>query len=112
MKSIPKDLFNPLPLVELISENPRTVQEVGDLRMTENWDFNESTGILHNETQIDLPERSVQRSYSLRLYKLEEIIKLLAEARFDILSVHGEFDGEAYDPEGSSRIIVATELIN
>ena len=100
------DIANPKPLLDIIAEHPRTQQQVHDLLLTEDWDFEPETGVLHNRSRIELAGQVTERSYDLRLYALEEMRDLLQEARMTFETVYGDFNGEAYDAEESSRLIV------
>ncbi|NQU43890.1 methyltransferase domain-containing protein [bacterium] len=103
------DLANPEPLVDLITEHPRTQQQVYDLLLTEDWDYDPDSGILHNKTHIELAGRAIERCYDLKLYHLEEIRALLDGIGLETEKVFGDFDGEDYDTEESTRMIVVAQ---
>ena len=103
------DVANPLPLLDLISDKPRTQVAVGELMLTEDWRFDRVNGVLHNDTLMDFREKSVRRSYDLRLYSLSELEALFSKAGFSVVEVFGEFDGGGYDEEDSERLIVVGE---
>lgn len=100
------DIANPGPLIEIVTDMPRTSQQVMDLRITEDWRYDEAASRLHNETCIELGGRRLHRSYDLRLYSLDELDAMLAEAGLETAAVYGEFDGADYDEEESSRLMV------
>ena len=103
------DVANPGPLTSLIGETPRTRQQVLDLLLTESWRYDAASGVLHNDTEIELAGRRTERSYDLRLYTLGELEAMLAEANLGLVQVYGEFTGEPYDETESTRMIVVAE---
>jgi hypothetical protein len=100
------DIVNPPPLVEIVSDNPRTMVQVRDLLFTEDWGLDAEKNILSNRTTIQLGKKRCKRSYKLQLYSLEEMQEMLAEAGFKFQKVWGDFDGEVYAPDESDRLIV------
>jgi ubiquinone/menaquinone biosynthesis C-methylase UbiE len=100
------DVANPEPLVDLITEHPRTQQQVHDLLLTEDWSYDADTQVLHNQTRIELGGEVTERFYDLRLYSLSEMQDLLAGAGMQYEAVYGDFDGENYEPTESVRLIV------
>lgn len=99
------DVANPIPLVDLIEECPQTSQQILDLLLTEAWSFDPETGMLHNDTIIELRDQIHERSYDVRLYTPDEIALLANKAGLDLISLFGDFDSERYDPEESPRLI-------
>ncbi|HBF33340.1 TPA: hypothetical protein DDW35_02125 [Candidatus Sumerlaeota bacterium] len=100
------DIVNPPPLVEIVSDNPRTMVQVRDLVFTEDWGLDAEKNILSNRTTIQLGKKRCKRSYKLQLYSFEELQEMLAEAGFKFQKVWGDFDGEVYAPDESDRLIV------
>jgi SAM-dependent methyltransferase len=101
------DVANPDPLIDIISEQPRTQQQVHDLLLTEDWEFDPSTRLLRNRTEIRLGGKTARRGYTLRVFTLSELGGMLEKAGLALEKAWGDFDGEEYDPEESTRLIVA-----
>lgn len=100
------DVANPEPLIDIITEHPRTQQEVFDLLLTEDWNYEPESGLLHNRTEIHLAGETKVREYSLRIYSLDELQEMLTGADMVYETAYGEFDGDSYDPDESTRLIV------
>ncbi len=100
------DMANLVPLIDIIEEHSCTQQQIDNLLLTEDWSFNPTTHVLHNETQIELEGRATERSYDVRLYTLEEMQALFEQAGLELEKTYGEFSGDPYDTEESTRLIL------
>ncbi len=100
------DIANPQPLIDLIREKSRTQVAVHDLVLTEDWDYDEKTRRIHNESLFEVGERRELRCYDLRLYEIEELEAMIQNVGLKPCRVLGDFDGEEFAKEESSRIIM------
>lgn len=100
------DLANPEPLRELVEEYPQTQQQVLDLTLTEEWKYTPETRILENRSRIRLGSKTLKRSYSIRLYTLDELRELLSGNGLVIAQTYGETSRKPYDEQESTRLIV------
>lgn len=100
------DMANLVPLIDIIEEHSSTQQQIDNLLLTEDWSFDPATHILHNDTLIELEGRQTERSYDVRLYTFEEMAELFRVAGLEMEKTYGEFSGEAYDAEESTRLIL------
>ncbi|MBN1866599.1 class I SAM-dependent methyltransferase [Candidatus Sumerlaeota bacterium] len=100
------DVANPTPLVDVIEEQPRTRQSVGDLLVTEDWSYDPETAVLANRTQFEHGSKRTDRSYDVILYDADRLTEMLDRAALGVERIYGEFTGEAFDPAESTRIIV------
>jgi len=103
------DMANAAPLVEIVTEEPVTSQQVMDLLLTESWHYDPLSGRLYNETHIEKGGKIIERRYDLRIYDLVELDELLDAAGLERVDVYGEFDGSDYDADESARMIVVAE---
>ena len=100
------DVANPAPLIEVVEDQPRTQQSMGEVLLTEEWDYDASASILTNRTQFQIDGRKTERSYQVILYDRERLADMLNEEGLRVETVYGEFTGEKFDVDASSRIIV------
>ncbi len=100
------DIANPQPLIDLIREKSRTQVSIHDLILTEDWDYDEKTRRLHNESLFEVGEQRELRCYELRLYEIDELEAMIRRVGLKPCRLLGDFDGEEFDKEESSRIIM------
>jgi SAM-dependent methyltransferase len=100
------DVANPAPLIDVVEEQPRTQQSIGELLVSEDWHFDAETSVLANRTRFELSAERTERSYEVILYDREGLSDLLTGVGLRVERVYGEFTGEEFDPRESTRIIV------
>jgi len=100
------DVTNPLTLIEAVTVAPQTSQQILDMCLTEDWQYDNVTRILVNHSRFDLRGKRTQRSYSVLVYNLAEIETMLGQVGLRVTTTYGGFDGERYNESASARLIV------
>ncbi len=96
------DLINPVYLKKtLASSSSRTID---DLKVTEERRI-ERDRVLKQIT-ITSRDESVAFEESVRLYEQEHVCRLLESNGFEIKKILGDYEGSAYDPEASPRLLI------
>jgi 2-polyprenyl-3-methyl-5-hydroxy-6-metoxy-1,4-benzoquinol methylase len=101
------DLINPSQLKH--SFKPRTERSAGTLSITEERTLSER----HVTKKITLKEENGKMhsfSESVRLYSLDEAVTLLESGGFHIERIIGDYDGNAFDPAASPRMMLLCRL--
>jgi hypothetical protein len=78
----------------------------GDYDVTEQFEWAPADQCLVNKTRWVWPGGRQRAGYRLRVFTPAQLERMLARAGFEPLRWFGDFDGEAFDPYNSSRMIV------
>ena len=101
------DLINPSQLKRNFA--PRTERNAGTLSITEERTLSER----HVTKKITLKEENGKEhsfSESVRLYSLDEAVALLESGGFHVERIIGDYDGGAFDPATSPRMMLLARL--
>jgi SAM-dependent methyltransferase len=101
------DVAHRPPLEELIDEQPHMLHTNGEALIEEQFELQDSTGVLRNQTRFQYDGKTKETGYFLKVYQESELHDLLKAAGFVLYDLLGDYDGEPFDEESARMIVVA-----
>lgn len=96
------DLINPVYLKKNLT--PSSSRTIDDLKVFEKRRIAE--GRIVKQITISSPDDSITFEESVRLYRIETISGMLVSTGFEIREIFGDYEGSAYNPETSPRMMI------
>ena len=96
------DLINPVYLEKTLT--PSSSSTIDDLKVFEKRRIAE--GRIVKQITISSSDDSITFEESVRLYRMETISGMLVSTGFEIREIFGDYEGSAYNPETSPRMMI------